>query len=247
MESDVDGGYRKIASGPQSVLGATLLALGSDRPYVEAATGLDFGLDVYRFASNALTVSTEDAERITEIIAARGRSGPTFWTGYIRRGTTRANELTEKLRPLATVGDRHGPAQLLDGFTDYAASVKAIAPFTLLTPPARPVLESALAASIVEHTRGSNDLKEAGRLVAQLAAAWHESEARSEVRNCYRIAAEILNNDAAANILRTTSASIGLHRIEEESPEISELITQHVDAYGWLRARGYRAEPLTPT
>lgn len=246
MESDAGGGYRKIASGPQSVLGATLVALGTDRRFVEAATGLDFGVDAYRFASDAHTVSIEDAERITEIITERGRSGPTFWTGYVRRGTTAANELTEKLRSLATVGDRPGPAQLLDGFTDYAESVKAITPFAVLTPLARPVLESALAAGIVAHTRGSIDLEGAGRLVEQLGEAWHESEARSEVRNCYRIAAEILNSDAAAGILRTTSASIGLRRIEEELPEISGLIAQHVDAYGWLRARGHRAEPLTP-
>src|SRR5438309_4705297 len=246
MENDVDGGFRKIASGSQSVLGATLLALGSDRRYVEAATGLDVGVDVYRFASDAHTVSIEDAERITEIITEQGRSGPTFWTGYTRRGTTAANELTERLRSLATVGGRPGPAQLLDGFSDYAESVKAIVPFMLLTPLARPVLESALAASIVEHTRGSNDLKGTGRLVAQLSEAWHESEARSEVRNCYRIAAEILKSDAAAGVLRTTSASIGLRRIEEELPELFGLIAQHVDAYGWLRARGYRAEPLTP-
>jgi phosphohistidine swiveling domain-containing protein len=246
MESDAGGGYRKIASGPQSVLGATLVALGTDRRFVEAATGLDFGVDAYRFASDAHTVSIEDAERITEIITERGRSGPTFWTGYVRRGTTAANELTEKLRSLATVGDRPGPAQLLDGFTDYAESVKAITPFAVLTPLARPVLESALAAGIVAHTRGSIDLEGAGRLVEQLGEAWHESEARSEVRNCYRIASEILNSDAAAGILRTTSASIGLRRIEEELPEISGLIAQHVDAYGWLRARGHRAEPLTP-
>ena len=246
METDVDSGYRKIASGPQSVLGATLLALGSDRGYVEAATGLDFGLHVHRFASDAHVVSTEDAERITEIITAEGRSGPTFWTGYVRRGTTAASELTEKLRSLSKVGEHQpGPAELLDEFVDYAESVKAMAPFALLTPLARPVLESALAASIVERTRGSNDLKEAGRLVAQLRAAWQESEARREVRNCYRIAAEILDS-AAAGILRTTSASIGLRRVEEEFPEISKVITQHVDAYGWLRARGYRAEPLTP-
>jgi phosphohistidine swiveling domain-containing protein len=124
--------------------------------------------------------------------------------------------------------------------------MESIAPFPLLTPLARPVLESALAASIVEHTSGSNDLERAGRLVAQLSAAWHESEARSEVRNCYRIAAQVMESDAAAGILRTTSASIGLRRIEEELPEISGLIAQHVDTYGWLRAGGYRAEPLTP-
>ena len=247
METDVDGGYRKIASGPQSVLGATLLALGSQRRYVEASTGLDFGVHVYRFASDAHTVSTEDAERITEIITAAGRSGPAFWTGHVRRGTTAATELIEKLRSLAKVGEHQpGPTQVLDGFVDYAESMKSMAPFTLVTPLARPVLESALAASIVERTGGSNDLKEAGRLVAQLRAAWQESEARSEVRSCYRIAVAILNRDAAAGILRTTSASIGLRRLEEEFPEISELIAQHVEAYGWLRARGYRAEPLTP-
>ena len=246
MERDVDGGYRKIATSPQSVLGATLLALGSDRRSVEAATGLGLGLDVYRFASEAHTVSIEDAERIIGVISEQGRSGPTFWTGYTRRGTTAANDLTEQLRSLAAMGDRAEPTQLLGGFSDYAEAMKSIAPFALLTPLARPVLESALAASIVEHASGSHDLESAGRLVARLSEAWHESEALREVQNCYRIAAEILNSEAAAGILRTTSASIGLRRIEEELPEISGLIAQHVDANGWLRSRGYRAEPLTP-
>ena len=246
MERAVNGRYRTIASGPQSVLGATLLALGSDRRHVEAATGLGVGLDVYRFASEAHAVSTEDADRITEIISEQGRSGPTFWTGYSQRGTTAANELNEKLRSLATMGDHPEPTRLLDGFSDYAESVESIAPFTLLTPLALPVLVSTLAASVVEHTRGSHDLEAAGRLVARLSEAWHESEALSEVQNCYRIAAEILKSEAAAGILRTTSASIGLRRIEEELPEISGLIAQHVDAYGWLRSRGYRSEPLTP-
>src|SRR5260370_3134794 len=134
MEGDVDAGYHRIASGPQSVLGATLLALGSDRRYVEASTGLDFGVDVYRFASDAHMVSIEDAERITEIITEQGRSGPTFWTGYTRRATTAANELTEKLRSLATVGDRPGPTQLLDQFIDYAESVKASTTFLPFNP-----------------------------------------------------------------------------------------------------------------
>src|SRR6266480_2907045 len=98
METDVDAAYRKIAWGPQSVLGATLLALGSDRGYVEAATGLDVGLHAYRFASDAHAVSIEDAERITEVITAEGRSGPAFWTGYVRRGTTAA-ERSRSRRP----------------------------------------------------------------------------------------------------------------------------------------------------
>jgi hypothetical protein len=90
MESDVDGGYRTIASGPQSVLGATLLALGLERPYAEAATGLDFGVDVYRFASNAHTVSIEDAERVTGIVTEQGRSGPSGppTSGVARRRPT---------------------------------------------------------------------------------------------------------------------------------------------------------------
>src|SRR5260370_5087249 len=168
MKRDVDAGYHRIAAGPQSVLGATLLALGSDRRYVEAATGLDFGVGVYRFASDADTVSIEDAERITEIITEQARSGPTFWTGYTRRATTAANELTEKLRSLATVGDRPGPTQLLDEFIDYAESVKAVTPFLLVTPLARPVLEPPLAPSIVETTKRPNDLGGFGRQAAQL-------------------------------------------------------------------------------
>jgi phosphohistidine swiveling domain-containing protein len=123
--------------------------------------------------------------------------------------------------------------------------MKAMAPFTLVTPLARPVLESALREGFAEQMDGPQDADVPGKLIARLTEAWQESEARREVRNCYRIAVEILNNEEAAGILRTTSASIGLRRVGEEFPEIHEQIKEHVDAYGWLRARGYSVEPLT--
>jgi phosphohistidine swiveling domain-containing protein len=233
METDVDTQYRRLASGPQSVLGATLIALGSERRYVEAATGLDAGVHLHRFASDAHAVSTEDAERITEIITAHASAGPNFWSDYVRRCTTAASRLIETMRSLG---------KGVDGFTSYAEAIKEMAPFTLLTPLARPVLESALAEGLAEQIGGPHDGKQ---LVARLSESWQVSEARSEVRNCYRIAAESLKDEDAAGILRTTSASIGLRRIEQEFPKLQELIVQHVDDYGWLRARSYRVEPLT--
>jgi phosphohistidine swiveling domain-containing protein len=216
----MDTQYRTIASGPQSVLGATLLALGSDQRYVEAATGLDAGAHVHRFASDAHAISTDDAERITQVITAQASASPTFWTDYVRRCTAAATRLLESMRSLP---------ETVDGFTEFAGAIKAMAPFTLVTALGRPVLESALGES----------------LSGRSGEAWHESEARSEVRNCYHIAVEILKDDNAAGIFRTTSASIGLRRLEQEVPELHALIVQHVDAYGWLRARSYRAEPLT--
>jgi phosphohistidine swiveling domain-containing protein len=236
METDVDTRYRRIASGPQSVLGATLLALGSERRYVEAATGLDAGVHLHRFASDAHTVSTDDAERITEIVTAQASVGPKFWTDSVRRCTAAATRLLEAVRSLP---------EALDGFTEFAEAMKAMAPFTLVTPLGRPVLESALGESLAEHIGGPHDEEGARQRITRIGEAWQESEARSEVRNCYRIAVEILKDEVAAGIFRTTSASIGLRRVEQEVPELHELIVQHVDAYGWLRARGYRAEPLT--
>jgi phosphohistidine swiveling domain-containing protein len=117
----------------------------------------------------------------------------------------------------------------VDGFSEFAEAMKTMAPFTLVTALGRPVLESAMGESLSGRT----------------GEAWQESEARGEVRNCYRIALEILKDEAAAGILRTTSASIGLRRVEQEVPELYELIVRHVEAYGWLRARGCRVEPLT--
>jgi phosphohistidine swiveling domain-containing protein len=232
----MDPRYRTIASGPQSVLGATLFGLGSERRYVEAATGLDAGVQLHRFASDAHAISTADAERISEAITAQAGSGPDFWIDYVRRCTTAATRLIETMRSLAKGAD---------GFTSYEEAVKAMAPFTLVTPLARTVLESALGKCLADQTAGPHDPEATRQLVARLSDAWQESEARSEVRNCYRIAVEIVNNDNAAGIFRTTSASIGLRRVEQEVPPLHELIVQHVDAYGWLRARGYRAEPLT--
>jgi phosphohistidine swiveling domain-containing protein len=202
------------------VLGATLLALGSDRRYVEAATGLDAGVHLHRFASDAHAISTDDAERITHVITAQASIDPSFWTDYVRRCTAAATRLLEAMRSLPDT---------VDGFSEFAEAMKTMAPFTLVTALGRPVLESAMGESLSGRT----------------GEAWQESEARGEVRNCYRIALEILKDEAAAGILRTTSASIGLRRVEQEVPELYELIVQHVEAYGWLRARGYRAEPLT--
>src|SRR2546423_7754285 len=183
METDVDTGYRRVASGPQSVLGATLLGLGSEQHYVEAATGLPVGLHDYRFASDAHAVSTEDAERISEIVTARGGSAPAFWTDYVRRCTTGADRLLEKLRSLAKTGEHPPePAQLLDGLTEFAEAMKAMAPFILVTPLARPVLESALAEGFAEQRGGPHDSEVTGQLIARLTEAWQESEARSEVR-----------------------------------------------------------------
>src|SRR5882757_4818033 len=100
METNVDTQYRRLASGPQSVLGATLIALGSERRYVEAATRLDAGVRLHRFASDAHAVSTEDAERITEIITAHASAGPNFWSDYVRRCTTAASRLIQTMRSL---------------------------------------------------------------------------------------------------------------------------------------------------
>ncbi|MEA2591780.1 MAG: pyruvate, water dikinase [Actinomycetota bacterium] len=233
METDVDTQYRRLASGPQSVLGATLIALGSERRYVEAATGLDAGVRLHRFASDAHAVSAEDAERITEIITAHASAGPNFWSDYVRRCTTAASRLIQTMRSLGKGAD---------GFTSYAEAMKEMAPFTLLTPLARPVLESALAEGLAEQIGGLHDGKQ---LVVRLSESWQVSEPRSEVRNCYCIAVEILKNEDAAGVFRTTSATIGLRRVEQEFPELHQLIMQHVDDYGWLRARSYRVEPLT--
>jgi phosphohistidine swiveling domain-containing protein len=218
------------------VLGATLLALGSERRYVEAATGLVAGVHLHRFASDAHAVSTDDAERITQVITAQAGANPKFWTDYVRRCTGAATRLLETMR---------SSPEEREGFTEYAEAMKAMAPFTLVTALGRPVLESALGESLAEQNDGPHDAEAARQLIARIGEAWQESEARSEVRNCYRIAVEILKDEDAAGIFRTTSATIGLRRVEQEVPELHDLIVQHVDAYGWLRARGYRAEPLT--
>src|SRR5215467_8988315 len=117
MGSDVDGGYRKVGSGPQSVLGTTLLALGSDRPSAEAATGLDAGVHDFRSASDAHEVSAEDAQRITGIFTEASSSDPGFWAGYVRRCTGMANGLTETVRSLVNPPAQSSAARLLDQFT----------------------------------------------------------------------------------------------------------------------------------
>jgi phosphohistidine swiveling domain-containing protein len=119
--------------------------------------------------------------------------------------------------------------------------VKALAPFTLLTPLARPTLEAEMATGLAEQAGSATD----GQAIFGLTHRWQESEARREVRNCYRIALEILRYGEAADILRTTSASMGLRRIEEAFPDLNQRIAEHVADYGWLRARTHGVEPMT--
>lgn len=72
-----------------------------------------------------------------------------------------------------------------------------------------------------------------------------EDAARAELRDFYAIALEILRDDAAADLVRTTSAIIGLRRIEQEFPAIAERIARHVEDYGWVRERTQQAGPWT--
>ncbi len=207
--------YRTFATGPQSVLGGSLLALGSQRQYMQAAIGLEGGVHLHRFASDAHAVPVEDAERIAAAIAAQSGADANFRADVVRRRTTLADHLLETARSVARPGeDQPDASRLLEGFAAYAEAVKAVAPFVLVTPAAR-----------------SED-------------PTRDSEARREVRNFYRVAEEILKDKGAAGVLRTTSAAIGLRRIEQEFPALYELIAEHVDGYGWLRARGYRAQPM---
>ena len=59
-----------------------------------------------------------------------------------------------------------------------------------------------------------------------------DTVARRELGDFYRIALEILRDQAAAELLRTTSASIGLRRLGEDFPALSELVANHVDTFG---------------
>lgn len=186
---------------------------------VSGSMGL--GVRSHRYAGYAHAISAADWERLTEAIKDQAGSEPYTRAENVQRDqAAAAAQLVDTSRALSSGGDgQPGPAQLLESFTGWAKSMKSVAALALLT-------------SLAPYTgRGSEGSP--------------EPATRREIQSFYRLAVEIFNDGGAAELLRTTSALIGLRRIGEEYPRIYEQITQHAEDYGWLRSRGSGADPMT--
>ncbi|HMC07760.1 MAG TPA: PEP-utilizing enzyme [Actinomycetota bacterium] len=237
--------YRRLIQREQSVLGATLVALGSRRPRFESATGLAYGVRYHTFESAAHSVSPEDEQQLRGTIAERAGSEPGFWADHVRRGTSLGDRLIGDARSsLSLAEEARSDGELLEGLTALTEAMQEMAPFVVATPAALAVLESSLVRSIAEDI-GGPDPQKASELLRRVSAPWYESDAVREMRSCYGIALEVLKNDDALEVFRTTSASIALRRVEAGFPELDRLIRDHVDDYGWLRAHGCRFEPMS--
>jgi phosphohistidine swiveling domain-containing protein len=225
--------YRALTS-PQSVLVATTISSGSQPRCFKSGMGLEYGVDHHRFESHSHALSEEDEQRLVDALTKRASSEPNFWGDYIGRSRSLESRLISTVRSaLSRPGPSGNHRDLLDGFLAVTGAMQEMAPFVVATPAALAVLTSHLDADVAE-------------LAPRLLTPWSEPDPVSDMRNGYRIALEILKDEAAAELFRTTSPMIALGRVKEEFPELHRAIHDHVDEYGWLRTRGYRYDPLSP-
>ncbi len=240
----MDGEYLQIAEREQPVLFATLFSEGLQRRSFERATGWNYGAQEHRYEFGRHSVSAQDGDRLGEIVAERLQSEPGFWWAYIDDGVSKGQALVEVARSLAPLAEKvHRPREMLASFEAFAEASKELAPFLAATPVVRTALESFLTRRIVEELGAASTQEEAAGLVASFAAASVNPEAIEEVRNCYRIASTIMDNDRALDLLRGTSPTLAVSRLEDDFPDLYGVIRGHVDDYGWLWKDGQGCEP----
>jgi phosphohistidine swiveling domain-containing protein len=143
-------------------------------------------------------------------------AGEGFAERYRARALEAATALLAAARDLVGAGE----GDLAEGVAAFAAAAERAGAFAMVTPVIAPGVEGLAGPAV--------------------------SEARAEVRSCYRIARAILDDPAVLEVFRTTAPQIALRRVEESFPAIEGMIAQHVDAYGWVRTRSYRLAPLSP-
>jgi phosphohistidine swiveling domain-containing protein len=240
----MDYRYVQLTEREQPALPATLFSAGLERRSFERATGWDYGAREHRYEAGRHCISGNDRDRLREVVARRAESEPDFWSDYIDRGVARGQALVDSARSLAKLaGDVRGPREMMQGFTAFADATKAMTPFLAATPEVRAALESVLIRRITEELGSGNSHDEASALVSRLAAPPAEPEAIREIRDCYGIAAAIMDDDGALDLFRTTSVAVAAAAMKDDFPGLYDLIRGHVDDYGWLRRNGSGCEP----
>jgi phosphohistidine swiveling domain-containing protein len=224
-----------ITQWEQPVLFATLFSEGLRRPSFERATSWEYGVEEHRYEFGRHSMSGPDADRLRQLVAERAQSEAGFWSAYIDRGVAKGEALLDAARSLARLAHQASrPREMLPGFEALAEATREMAPFLAATPAVRARLESFLTRRITEELGPEGTPEKAAELVTGVAAGPVEPEAIREVRDCYRIASKIMDDDRALELLRSTSPELAERGLEDDFPDLYGLIRHHVDDYGWL-------------
>jgi phosphohistidine swiveling domain-containing protein len=238
--------YVELIKVEHSLLLATLISRGLEPSYFEKATGWDSSVGRHSYENGVHYIGSEDRIGLEGIIGDNVRHAADFWSDYAQRCAGWSSRLLATARSLAGQGEQAlGPQELEEGFAAFAEATKAMAPFLAATPGVVASLGSLLTDRIVAEMGGPDAARRAGEAI-RLIVSQPEPEAVREIRSCYRIALEMGRNDSVLEILRNKMANSALRQIESEYPQLHDLIRRHVDEFGWIRARGYRFEPLVP-
>lgn len=237
----------KVLEGEQSLLLASLISLGLELRWVETATGLPCGVQHHRYASHAHWIGIEDLDRLREAVEERAESDPELWQDHAERCTAAAGRLTAAARSLAELaGGDPSRAELAAGFTAFADATKEAAPFLVVTPVVRAALTSRVERGIDAEAPGDAARERAAQGLRQLLARAGEPDAAQESRDFYGLVLEVMRDDEAATLLRSTSPAIAAERMRNDFPTLYGLMREHARAHGWLRARGHGSAPQPP-
>ncbi len=238
--------HRELARRPQSVLVATTISAGCRPRYFKSALGHEYGVDHHKFESSSHSISIGDEQRLVEIFTKGAESAPDFWRDYVQRATSAATRLISTARSLSSLAEQPGSRRdLLEGFLGVTEAMQEMAPFVVATPVALDVLTSLVSNRVTEEATASNPDVVVSELLPRVLKPWYEPDPVGDMRNGYRIALAVLRDDEAMELFCETAPKIALRRAQDEFPELHQRVRDHVDEYGWLRAQGYRCQPLS--
>ncbi|MGH9129174.1 MAG: PEP-utilizing enzyme [Acidimicrobiales bacterium] len=244
----METGKAGLARRPQSVLVATAISVGCRQQCFKAGTGLDYGVEIQRFESSAPSISTDDEDRLVQAITKRADSEPSFWWDYVRRAIAIESRLISTVRSAASFAEKpRSHQELREAAVGVTKAMQAMAPFIVAMPLALGLLQAAVSDQVIEESGAT----EAGgaeheEILARLQAPWLEPDPVREMRSGYRIALHVQESEEANSLFVDTAPRIAVERVSEGFPELSQMIRNHVDEFGWLRTVGYRFDPLSP-
>lgn len=209
--------------------------------------GLDYGVEHHRFESPVHSISVEDEERLVATVTERADSEPGFWSDYVQRASTLGSRLIATARSSSSPAEEpRSHADLLEGFLGLTEAMQEMAPFVVAASPVLGVLTSLVADSVAAESGASSPEQKASELLPRLLIPWREPDPVGDMRDGYRIALAVRRSAEATELFLNTTPGITLDRVVEEFPDLHRMIRGHVEEYGWLRAQGYRCDPLSP-